>query len=117
MTRIDAVRLIVDRFPILKERVDQPEDIFESAYVTYGMLATEILENTDNGVLFNNVAAFVDELANSGDDLLEELLVIDVLEGIAQDPDLSIRLSDKVGLKAAAFLKSVEREYYGRTWR
>ena len=57
---------------------------------------------------------FIDELANSCDDLLEELLVVDVLEGIAQDPQLAMKLRSKLGPKAGKFLECVEREFFGR---
>lgn len=113
MTRHEAVTLLIERFPILKERVD-PEDLFEVSYVTYSLLAREVLENRHDDALFNDVCAFVDELANSGDDLLEEHLIIDVLEGIAEDPDLAIKLKSRIGSKAVEFLARVEREYYGR---
>ncbi len=92
-------------------------DLFESAHVTYTMLATELLQNPSNDELLNAVARFADELASSGDELLEELLVIDVLEGIAQDSQLAIRLSARLGERAAAFLREVERGYYKRDWR
>lgn len=115
MTGTEAVALLVRRFPVLKERVDHVEELFETPHVSYGLLATEVLQNTDDSVLLNKVATFMDELASSGDDLLEEFLVIDLLEGIAQAPEMAERFGSMIGPKAGSFLQKVEREYYGRT--
>lgn len=114
MTGTDAVALLIERFPALMERVDDHSDLFEMPHVTYGLLGTELLENSGDEALFNGVSQFIDELANSGDDLLEELLVINVLEGIAQDSNLATKLSTRISPKAASFLKAVERDYFGR---
>jgi hypothetical protein len=114
MTTTDAVALLLKWFPALNERVDDSNDLFEMPHVAYGLLASEVLENTGDQALFTKLAQFIDELANSGDDLLEELLVIDILEGIAQDPDLTTKFRPKISPKAAEFLERVEREYFGR---
>jgi len=114
MNAVDAVTLIAKRFPILRKRVDHPDDLFEMPHVTYGLLAAEMLENSDDDGFLARVASFVDELANSGDELLEELLVVDVLEGIAQSPGLSNRRRTRITPKAASFLESVEKEFFGR---
>lgn len=115
MTGTDAVALLIERFPTLRERVDHPDDLFEMPHVTYGLLATEVLENSESEVLLSRVAQFIDELADSGDHLLEELLVIDVLEGIAQDTVLASKLRTRMNPKAVSFLERVETEYFRRT--
>lgn len=115
MTGTEAVTLLVERFPTLEQRVDDPQDLFETPHVTYGLLATEALENVQDQHLFRALCRFIDELASSGDDLLEELLVINVLEGIAQDPDLAARVGSCVSPRALEFLTRVEREYFGRS--
>jgi hypothetical protein len=60
------------------------------------------------------VVGFINELADSGDDLLEEVLVVDVLEGVAQDPELLEAIKPKMNSKAANWLKRVETEFFGR---
>ena len=114
MTGTEAVTLLVKRFPVVKDRVDDPNDLFETPHVTYGLLATEVLENVQDQGLFKDLCKFIDELANSGDDLLEELLVIDVLEGLAQNPELAARVGSCVSPKALEFLTKVEREFFRR---
>ena len=114
MTGTEAVKLLIERFPSLKQRVDDPNDLFEMPHLSYDLLAAEARENVHDMVLFENLCKFIDELGNSGDDLLEEFLVIDVLEGIAQDPDLAKRVGSCISPKALEFLTAVEREYFGR---
>lgn len=113
LTPIDAVSLLVARFPALREIVDA-DGLSTSPHIAYGLLATEVLEKSADEALLDAVARFIDDLANSGDGLLEELLVIDVLEGIAQDPDVARRLKARINQKSASFLDSVEREFFGR---
>lgn len=115
MSSNDAVLLLLRRFPILKERVDDPNELFEMPHVTYGLLATEALENIHDESLFGHLCQFIDELANSGDELLEEFLVLDILEGIAQNPDLATKVRSQASPKAKQFLVRVEREFFGRS--
>ena len=56
MTGTDAVALLMKRFPALGERVDNPNDLFEMSRVTYGLLATEALENGGNEVFLANLS-------------------------------------------------------------
>jgi hypothetical protein len=114
MSGKEAVGLLIKKFPQLEKRVDEPADLYETPNVTYGLLASELLENSSDETLLNSAAQFINELANSGDDLLEELLVIDVLEGLAQSPDLARTIGLKINAKAGQFLERVEREYFGR---
>src|SRR3989442_15834155 len=107
MTGTEAVALLMERFPALKEKVGDPNDLFEMPHVTYGLLATELVENSADEGLLDAASRFINDLANSGDSLLEELLVIDILEGLAQDPDLARRISGRINPKAAAFLERV----------
>lgn len=110
----DAIALLVGRFPALQRTVHE-DDLLESPHIAYGLLATEVLENSSDELLLNEAARFIDDLANSGDSLLEELLVIDVLEGIAQDPDVARTLKARINPKSTAFLERVEREFFGRS--
>lgn len=114
MTERDAISFLLTRFPELGKRIDDPEDLVASPHYVYAMLANEVLENRSDESLLNAVSRFIDELANSGNGLLEELLVVDVLEGLAEDATLARIIKAKVGPEAAAFLDRVEREYFGR---
>ena len=115
MTGKEAVTMLVESFPFLRERVDSDADLYETPHVTFGLLAAEALENPHDEQLLRDVCAFIDKLANSGDELLEELLVVDILEGLAQDPALAIRVGSCISPKAAEFLTKVEREFFGRS--
>lgn len=114
MTDEDAISLLVTRFPILRTKIDDPEDLVTGPHYAYSLLANEILENRNDEELLKAASAFINELANSGNGLLEELLVVDVLEGLAENPDLARHFAERVGPKAATLLERVEREYFGR---
>lgn len=115
MDKNTAVQLLIDRFPILKKRVDDENDLFETPHVSFGLLASEVLNRQADSVFVGSTAQFINELAESGDELLEELLVIDVLEGIAQDPHLAERIRRMVSPVASEMLSRVEREFFGRS--
>ena len=114
MTDEEAILLLLTRFPGLRQKIDDPEDLVGSPHYVYGLLANEVLENRTDEDLLNATCGFIDELANSGNGLLEELLVVDVLEGLAEDPALTRNLKTRISTKAAAFLDRIEREYFGR---
>ena len=117
MTAREAISLAIERFPKLLDRIDDPEDLLASPHMVYSLLAEELLTNKTNQALIEATSQFINELANSGDDLLEELLVIDVLEGLAQDPHLAKTMSMRINPAAAKFLQRVEVEYFGRKLR
>lgn len=110
----EAIQLLVAKFPILAERSGESDYLTDSPHVMYNLLATEIHDNRGDLSLLNRVAEFIEDLANSNDDLLQELLVIDLLEGIAQDENLSRQLGAKLSSRSAALLSRVEKEYFGR---
>lgn len=110
----DAIALLVDRFPVLVNRVDDPSDLWAGPHFAYNLLATEALEHQSDKPFLEKVVGFINELADSGDDLLEEVLVVDVLEGVAQDPELLEAIKPKMNSKAANWLKRVETEFFGR---
>lgn len=114
MTPKNAVLLLVQHFPSLKQSIDE-DDLLTRPHIACSLLAAEVLENNTDEVLLTATARFVDDLANSHDSLLEELLVIDILEGVAQNADVSRRLQTQLSIKPAALLMKVEREYFRRS--
>jgi hypothetical protein len=59
--------------------------------------------------------SFIDDLALSGQSILQELFVIEVLEILAQDPGFCRRLYPLIHSEAQDALRSVERNMYGRS--
>jgi hypothetical protein len=110
-----AVALLVDRFPEVLARVDAPQDAFTaSPYLAYGLFAQEVVEKKEENDFLNRATTFMNELAESGDALLEEVLVVSVLERIAEDESLVHKLKGKLRAKAGSLMKKVEEEYFGR---
>jgi hypothetical protein len=114
MNEREAVEMLMARFPILRLRSSSESDLFEMPHVTFGLLATEILENQDSVWLLPYAGQFCNELAESEDDILEEHLVVDVLEGVAQNIEVSNKLKTYLRPKALGMLERVEREFFKR---
>jgi hypothetical protein len=111
-----AIAMLVDKFPNLLDRVDSPLDAFiASPYLAYGLFAQEVIDNRSDRTFMDRVCAFIDQLAESGDKLLEEVLVLSVLERVAEDGSLARELKGKLGVKAQKLIERVESEYFGRT--
>jgi hypothetical protein len=113
--RTDAVSCAVEAFPELRERADSPDDrLLAIPYFVYGLLADEISERWRDKAFWVRACEFMDRLAESGDDVFEEMLVVGLLENIADDPALAEHARESLGAKAVAFLSRVESEMFGR---
>jgi hypothetical protein len=111
-----AIALLVDRFPEILARVESPQDAFMAPpYLAYGLFAQEIVTRKEDDTFLNRASGFVDELAESGDSLLEEVLVVSVLERIAEDASLADKLKARLREKAKNMMRQVEADYFGRT--
>lgn len=112
MTPASAIYLLLERFPMLSVQVESEADLFDMPHVTYGLFATEIVDKVENPTFLREAAGFINELADSKDDLLEEYLVIDVLEAVAQFPSVLDALRPHLNPAASAFLMRIEKEFY-----
>ena len=111
----EAVNRAIEAFPELRERVGSPDDewLILPCYV-YGLLAGEITERWRDDSFWARACDFIDSLAESGDDFFEEMLVVGLLENVAEDPALTEHARKYLGAKALALLRRVEREMFGR---
>ncbi len=111
-----AVELLIDRFPMLFDRVDDPNDMMEffSPYYAYELFAMEIIENHSDASFLRDACAFINELADSGNAVLEEVLVLSVLEGLAWDLIVADKVRGRLNAKAVEIMRNVEEFYYGR---
>ena len=113
--RREALSLALRAFPELSERVDSPDDgLLVIPYFVYGLLAGEISERWRDESFWARACEFMDRLAESGDDVFEELLVVGLLENVAEDPVLADHARKSLGPKAVAFLRRVESDMFGR---
>jgi hypothetical protein len=113
--RKSALDLAFQTFPELDDKFDVPNDDFrEYVSFVYDRLATEMVRRWNEDLFHKRSCEFMDRLAESGDSLLEELLVICLLEKLAEDPEVVKDARACLGLKAAGFLRVVENEMFGR---
>ena len=102
-------------FPELRDKFDGPQDEFlDDTYYVYDLLASEMLSQWTDETFRKRSGGFLDALANSGDSLLENLLVVCLLESLAANEGISSRVKIDLGEKAREVLSRVEREMFGR---
>jgi hypothetical protein len=113
--RKSAVDLAFQTFPELEYKFDGPNDDFrEYEYYVYDLLSNEMVRRWKDEPFHKRSCEFIDRLAESGDSVLEELLVICILETLAVDVEVATQSTACLGAKAAGFLRRVEREVFGR---
>jgi hypothetical protein len=114
MTPHEVVSLLLDRFPAMRDRICPDEDCFDLPTCVYDSFANEVVRRADDPGVFESVIRFIDDIAESKDPLLSNVLVVCVLEGIATDPDVARRVSGAIGETARTLLRDVERNFYHR---
>ena len=62
-----------------------------------------------------SIGRFIDDLAESNDLTLTNLLVVSVIEGIASDPAAAAVVKEHIGPMAHEIMKEVETKIYGRS--
>ena len=115
MTDREVVCLLLDRFPDVRDRVCPEEYYFELPTVVYDTFATIVLERADDPEFIQSVVLFINELAESKDRSLKEVLIVCVLEGIAQNERVARMISRMISPQSRSLLHKVERDFYGRT--
>jgi hypothetical protein len=115
MTNLDAIGLLVARFPIILSRIDTREDLTTAApYFAYSLLGGEVIARAADPQFMMDVCKFLNFLAESKEPILEEVLVVSVLERIADEPTVVNLLRPCLGESALSFLTQVEKEMFGR---
>jgi hypothetical protein len=110
-----AVELLRSRFPDLAAEFSSPDNLEpHDPYHSYERFAEQVLLHRNETALIERAFKFVDELAESGHSLLQELLAVTVLESFAQDQKFADLLHDSVKEKARKALREVEERHYGR---
>jgi hypothetical protein len=87
-----ALRFLRNRFPELHYLFTDPdksnsENLDIEPYFSYGQFAEEVLRRQDDKAFLSSVYEFIDDLALSGQSILQELFVIEVLERLAGDAE------------------------------
>ena len=114
MSEREVVCLLLNRFPAVRDRVCPDEDYFEWPTIVYDSFATIVLQKSDDSTFIQSVAQFIDELAESKDRLIKNVLDVSLLEGIAADPQFARRISSIISPQSRSLLHDVERKFYLR---
>ena len=114
MTDREAVSLLLSRFPAMRDLPCGVEDCLDLSTVVYGSFTSEVLRRSDDSALLESVVQFINEIAESKDRLLRNLLDDCLLDGIASSPDVAGKISGALSEKARELLRNVERNFYHR---
>jgi hypothetical protein len=114
MTPRQIVSLLLNRFPAIRDLVCPDESSFDLPTVVYDSFARIVRERSDDSVFIRSVAEFIDELAESRDPLIGEVLYSSLLEGIAADAQLAQMISRCLSPRSRRVLEEVESKIYGR---
>jgi hypothetical protein len=101
-------------FPELHDKFDDSNDDFRDVTYVYDLLSTEMRQRWKDEQFRKRSCEFMDHLAESGDSLLEELLVICLLEKLAEDVEVAENARACLAARASGLLRVVEREMFGR---
>jgi hypothetical protein len=114
MTPHEVVSFLLSRFPVMQGLICPDEDCFDEPTRAYDSFAAEVVRRAEDRRFIESVGHFVNEAAAKRDPLLRDVLIADLLEGIAVDPEAARRLSDVLSEDARRLLRDVERKIYGR---
>lgn len=115
MTPREVVYLLLSRFPTMRDLVCLDEDCFEAPTRVYDSFARIVRERSDDPGFIESVVRFIDELAESKDPLVKEVLLSSLLEGIAENAELARMISRSIIPQSRSLLQEVESKFYGRT--
>jgi hypothetical protein len=114
MTPREVVCLLLNRFPAMRDLVCPDEYCFELPTIVYDSFAKVVIERSGDPGFMQSVVPFIDELAESKDPLINEVLISCLLEGIAENEQVARMISRSISPKSRSLLHEVEINFYGR---
>ena len=114
MTPREVVDLLLSRFPSMRDLVCPDEDSFEEPTIVYDSFASRVCERADDPGFIQSVVLFIDELSESKDSLIQNVLSVCLLEGIASNEPLARMISRSISPRSKTLLQEVESQIYGR---
>ncbi len=98
----------------MRNLVCPDEYCFELPSIVYDSFAKVVIERSGDPGFIQSVIPFIDELAESKDPLINEVLISSLLEGIAEDAQVARMISRKIHPHSRSLLHRVESKIYGR---
>jgi hypothetical protein len=114
MTPREVVRLLLDRFPAMRDLVCPDEDCFEDPFHVYDSFARVVIERSNDPGFIQSVVLFIDELAEGKGPLIYEVLMSSLLEGIAENEQVARMIERTMTPHSRSLLHDVESKIYGR---
>jgi hypothetical protein len=114
MTPRQVVTLLLSRYPTMRDLVCPDEHCFEEPTRVYDSFARVVIERSYDLDLIQSVVRFIDELAESNDPLIKDVLISSLLEGIAENEQLARMISSSISPRSKRLIQEVESKIYGR---
>jgi hypothetical protein len=109
-TPAEVVALLLDRFPGICELVESPDELLLAPpFHAYECFASQIHSRIDDQAFLRSVGTFINELAQSDDPLIGDVLVTSVLESVAEDPAVAEKIAAQIDENARALLRDAQR--------
>jgi hypothetical protein len=109
-----VVSILLRRFRSIADLLCQDEANYSYPFYVYDKFAVEVIKRIRDKSFMEEVGTFVDDLAESTDPLVRDVLVVSLLEGIASDAEAARVLKNVIRSDAKALLFDVEAKMYGR---
>jgi len=114
MTYYDMIELLFEWFPSLREKyIEEGDYIFEAPTLCYSFVFVPFIvkscEDNDEDKL-KRIGLFLEEMANCGDEMVEDLLVVGVLESVLPERNSVDILRAFLNKKTSEWLTLLEKD-------
>jgi len=101
----EVTSLLLERFPEVRDLASPSEFVLEDTFHAYGLFGAEIRRRIGDREFLQLAGSFINELGESRDPLIENVLEIGLLEDIAQESAAVTAISEYVSPKVKELLR------------
>jgi hypothetical protein len=91
-TRLEVVSMLLERFPEVNSLISSPDKLEESTIV-YERFIGHVAERAGDEAFLGAVGEFISDLAECGDPLVQDVLVISIFENLVGNPAQADKIS------------------------
>jgi hypothetical protein len=115
VTYSELINELFDRFPVLEKQYEKEGDYVAGLpHLCYEIIFVPFIRqaclNNEQEKLYL-ICEFLEQMANSEDDRISEVLVVSVLESVLSERDIIYCLKSYLGVHTMELLSVLEREY------
>jgi|SRR5882724_9336663 len=103
----EVTSLLLERFPEVRDLAGPSELILDETFRAYGVFGAEIRRRIDDHSFLQSAGSFINELAESRDPLIGNVLEVGLLEDIAQESAAVNAISEYLSPKVKELIREV----------